>query len=284
MLCAFVNQEFAKKGKILGFWQVCVDFFPKTLRNRQMSNVSDLTHPIPKTALITGGAIRIGRHITLRLAQEGWNIALHYHNSEDEAKRTLHDIQAFGVNATLIKADLSKPDTAAILFKDAQEKLGTIGALINNAAVIGHDRPSHISAETFDTYMHINLRAPLLLSQTFAEQLPKDTHGCIVNMIDGCEGFCLSPSFLSYSLSKNGLAYATRLLAQDFAPRIRVNGVSPGFTLPKDNEDRMFDRLVMNTPLQTPSALDDITNAVLFLLSASSVTGQVLSVNSGAGL
>lgn len=237
-----------------------------------------------KAVLITGGAVRVGRIIALHLARLGWHVAIQYNHSIDEASATVEELKSIGVNALALQADLTRDNVIASLPGRAAGGLGMpVTALINNAAAIGKDSIRDFSRESWLRHMETNLYAPLRLISAFVAQLPDDREGAVVNLTDGCEGMSLSPQFLTYSLSKYGLAEATRLLARDLAPRIRVNAVAPGLTLPKEGEEAMFERLIAKLPLQHPSEPEEIAQAVAYLLSAPSVTGQVLAVNGGAG-
>lgn len=236
-----------------------------------------------KAVLITGGAARVGRVIALHLARLGWNVAIQYNHSADEAAATVGELKTEGVNAVALQADLMRDDVLASLPEQAAGSLGMpIIALVNNAAAIGKDSIRNFSRESWLRHIETNLYAPLRLISAFVAQLPADREGAVVNLTDGCEGMSLSSQFFTYSLSKYGLAEATRLLAQDLAPHIRVNAVAPGLTLPKEGEEAMFERLIARLPLQRPSEPEDIAQAVAYLLSAPSVTGQVLAVNGGA--
>ena len=236
------------------------------------------------TVLITGGAIRVGKAIALHLAAKGWNVAIHYHHSEVEAQETLRELQNLCVKATAIRADLTAPNAAQSIFVEANKILGSVTALINNAAAFTKDSVATLSHESWVRHMETNLLAPLMLSQAFAAQLPKGKEGAIINLLDGCEGMCLSPQFLTYSLSKEGLRHATLLLAKGLAPNIRVNAIAPGLTLPKEGEEAMFVRLVARLPVPVATTPDEIANAVSLLLESPSATGQVLAMNGGAGL
>ncbi len=235
----------------------------------------------PKTALITGSATRVGRVIALYLAQHGWNIAVHYGTSGDQARQTVEELQSLGVHAAAFQADLGNADALEPFIARAHEILGPITALINCAAIFERDTPDSFSAEQFDRQLHINLRAPLILAQHFAQQLPEEAQGNIVNITDGGGAFSLTPSFFTYALSKQGLDTATRMLAQHYAPRIRVNAVAPGLTLPQPGDEADFNRLVAQSPLQVPSEPDDLAQAVHFVLTTPSISGQVIAVNGG---
>lgn len=227
----------------------------------------------------------MGRAIALHLARKNWHVAIHYCHSAEEAAQSVAVLEACGIKAVAVQGDLCDEVQLQSLVGKASDGLGMpLTALVNNAAAFHKDALGSFTRESWLRHMDTNLYAPLKLAAAFARQLPDNTQGAIVNLIDGCESMCLSPAFLTYSLSKYGLAEATRLLAQDLAPRIRVNGVSPGLTLPKDGEEAMFERLVAKTPLQRPTSPQHIAEAVAYLLESSAITGQILAVDSGAGL
>jgi NAD(P)-dependent dehydrogenase (short-subunit alcohol dehydrogenase family) len=239
----------------------------------------------PKSVLITGGAVRIGRTTALHLARKGWNVVIHYRHSGDEIPQDLAELKALKVKAVAVQADLRVENALSGLIRQATATLGMpLTALVNNAAVFEKDQLSTFTRSDWDKHMDVNLYAPLRLIADFAAQLPSSSHGSVVNLIDGCEAMCMSPAFLTYSLSKYGLAHATRLLAQDLAPRIRVNGISPGLTLPKAGEEAMFDRLVAKLPLQRPTAPEEIAAMVAHLLESPSITGQIVALDGGASV
>ncbi|MBM3617314.1 MAG: SDR family oxidoreductase [Alphaproteobacteria bacterium] len=237
-----------------------------------------------KTLLITGGATRLGRETALHMAAKGWNIAVHYRDSAEAASRTVSDIIAMGREAVAIRGDLSTHGACAHVVQEASAVLGGVGALVNNAALFEKDNLASFTEADFRAHMDTNLLAPLLLAQAFAAQLGEGATGVIVNLLDGCEGMCLSPNFLTYTLSKYGLEDATKLLAQGLAPRIRVNAVAPGLTLPKPGEEEMFARLVAKLPVPQPTSPLEIASAVAYLIETPSLTGQIISLNGGAGL
>lgn len=239
---------------------------------------------IQKTILITGGATRLGRETALHLAAKGWNIAVHYRDSAEAASRTVADIVALGREAVALRGDLTQTGAASRLVQEASDALGGLGALVNNAALFEKDNLASFTEAQFRAHMDTNLLAPLLLSQAFAAQLDTEAQGVIVNLLDGCEGMCLSPNFLTYTLSKYGLEDATRLLAKGLAPRIRVNAVAPGLTLPKPGEEEMFTRLVARLPVPQATSPLEIAAAIAYLIETPSLTGQIIALNSGAGL
>lgn len=237
-----------------------------------------------KNLLITGGATRLGRETALHMAAKGWNIAVHYHDSAEAASQTVKDILAIGREAVAVRGDLTQQDAPARIVKEASDALGGLTTLVNNAALFEKDNLAELDTTRFHAHMNINLLAPLLLAQAFAAQLPKDAEGVIINLLDGCEGMCLSPNFLTYTLSKRGLEDATHLLAKGLAPRIRVNAVAPGLTLPKEGEEEMFTRLVAKLPVPKATSPLEIATAIAYLIETPSLTGQIISLNGGAGL
>jgi NAD(P)-dependent dehydrogenase (short-subunit alcohol dehydrogenase family) len=242
------------------------------------------TQPVPKTALITGAARRVGRAIALSLADAGWNVAVHYGRSRDEAEATADAIRALGVRSTTVAADLCAEQEVETLVARAEADLGPIGLLVNNASTFERDRLTTVTRKSWDTHLEANLRAPVVLMQQFAARLPAENDGVIVNIIDQ-RVWNLTEDFLSYTVTKVGLWGLTRTLALDLAPRIRVAGVGPGPILPSIHQDRdSFDTQARTTPLEHGADPDEIAAAVLFLATARSVTGQMIAVDGGQHL
>ena len=237
-----------------------------------------------KTALVTGAAKRLGRAIALELAGAGWNIALHYSSSLDDAKKVASDIRAMGVKCVTLAADFAVEAETEKLITRANAELGPLTGLINSASLFENDDWRSASRKSWDAHMEINLRAPFLLSQHFARQLPKGAKGAIVNIIDQ-RVLKPTPQFISYSLSKAGLYWLTTTLAQALAPDIRVNAVGPGPTLrnPRQSEED-FARQRDATILKHGAEPEDIAHAVRYLLEADAVTGQMLAVDGGQHL
>src|SRR5438034_6266777 len=175
-----------------------------------------------KNVLVTGAAKRLGRAIALDLAAHGWNIAIHYNGSEEDADSAAQAVRAFGAEAATLQCDLSKEAETATLVGRAVQELGPLTALINSASLFENDDWQTATRKTWDEHLEINLRAPLLLSQLFAKQLPDGERGNIINIIDQ-RVLKPTPQFLSYSVSKAGLYWLTTTLAQGMGPRIRVN-------------------------------------------------------------
>ena len=237
-----------------------------------------------KTALVTGAAKRLGRAIALDLARHGWSIALHYNSSEKEARATAADAATAGVKVALLKADLGHESETSTLVERAVAELGSLGALINSASLFENDDWYSVTRESWDKHMQINLRAPFVLAQAFARQVPRDGMGAIVNVIDQ-RVLKPTPQFMSYSLSKAGLYWLTTTLAQALAPRVRVNAVGPGPIMINARQSQAdFMRQREATVLGRGAEPQDVCDAVRYLLEASSVTGQMIAADGGQHL
>lgn len=237
-----------------------------------------------KAALVTGGARRIGAAIATMLAEDGWNVAVHYGSSRDDAEALVRELRGRGVHAMAVQCDLSDAAAVAGLVPACAHNLGPLSLLVNNASLFEFDDIENLQSASWDKHMNVNLRAPLLLSQAFSRQLPQATPACIINILDQ-KLSNLNPDFLSYTLSKIGLEGATRLLAMSLAPRIRVCGVSPGITLIADGQsDESFERAHKRAILGKSSEVDDVVQAVRYLAGAKAVTGVTLTVDGGQHL
>jgi len=237
--------------------------------------------PAP-TALVTGAGRRIGRVIALRLADAGFDVAVHYGRSGEEAAAVVAEITAKGRRAAAVQADLSDESDAAGLIARAGEALGPFSLLVNNASVFLEDEARTMTRETWDAHLETNLRAPLVLAQAFAAQAPAGAS--IVNLLDQ-RVWKPNPRFFSYSISKAALWFATRTLAQALAPKVRVNGVGPGPTLPSIHQrPEDFAAEAKGVPLERRATPDEIAEAVLYLVRSPSVTGQMIAVDGGQHL
>ena len=237
-----------------------------------------------RNVLITGAARRIGRAIAVDLAANGWAVAIHYGQSEDDATAVRDEIRASGARAEILQADLAREEEVATLIERAAAAIGPITCLINNASVFENDSIETADRTSWDRHMEVNLRAPFTLMQRFAEQLPADTDGNIINVLDE-RVWNLTPHFVSYTLSKSALWTLTQTLALALAPRIRVNGVGPGPTLPSPRQSaEQFARQEAMMPLGRGTTPQEIAEAVRFILAAPAMTGQMIALDGGQHL
>ena len=238
--------------------------------------------PSRGAALVTGGARRIGRAVALALAGAGFDVAIHYGASRDEAEATAGAVRALGRRAAVVQADLNVEAQVRTLVPSAIEALGPLSVLVNNASVFEDDRVGGLSRDIWDRHLETNLRAPIVLAEAFAGQAPDGS--AIVNLLDQ-RVLKPDPRFFSYALSRNGLWWATRTMAQALAPRIRVNGVGPGPTLPSIHQTPAdFAAEAAAVPLARAGSPEAVADAVLWLVNAELVTGQMIAVDGGQHL
>ena len=239
---------------------------------------------IPRSVLVTGGAQRIGRAIALALAADGWAVAVHHHRSRDAADAVVAEIAARGGRALALVADLAREDDTAALVPQAIAALGPLGCLVNNASVFERDEALEVTRASWDRHVEVNLRAPFVLMQEFARRLPPQSRGAIVNILDE-RVWNLTPHFISYTLSKAGLWTLTQTMALALAPRIRVNGIGPGPTLPSPRQtEEQFRRQCGLMPLQRGTTPAEIAAAVGFILASPAMTGQMIALDGGQHL
>ncbi len=235
-------------------------------------------------ALVTGGAKRIGRALCLAVAKIGYDVAIHHRGSGPDAQSLITEIEALGRRAEAFQADLSREDEIQALIPTVAQRMGPVTLLINNASLFHDDRVGSLSRASWDAHMQTNLRAPLVLAEGLAAQLPPGQDGQVINLLDQ-RALKPNPQFFTYSLTKAALWHATKTLAQALAPHIRVNGVGPGPTLASiHQDDETFAAEAANTLLQKPADPGQIAAAVLYLIDAASVTGQMIAVDGGQHL
>lgn len=240
--------------------------------------------PETRTALVTGAARRLGRAIALKLAAEGWDVAVHCHRSPAEAEATAAEIRRLGRRAAVVQADLGREAEVEALIPQVQAALGPLTCLVNNASVFEMDKVETATRDSWDRHIETNLRAPLVLSQAFARQLSADSTGNIVNLLDQ-RVWKLTPYFLSYTVAKMGLWTLTRTLALALAPRIRVNGIGPGPTLPSPRQtEAQFAAQSAAMPLGHGATPEEIAAGVIYILSSPSMTGQMIALDGGEHL
>ncbi len=236
-----------------------------------------------KVALITGSAKRVGKALALALAAEGCHIVVHYGRSAEAAGQTVAEIEALGVQAWAIPADLSDEAAVAALVPRALKRAGQLDILINSASVFPPENFLSAASETWDRVMMVNLKAPLLLSQAFVRALPDGQPGKIINLLDV---IALHPQnhHFSYTISKVGLAGLTQALALALAGHnVQVNGIALGAILPNANDDpALFSRLTQKIPARRTGSPEDAARAMLYLLKDGDyVTGEIIRVDGG---
>jgi NAD(P)-dependent dehydrogenase (short-subunit alcohol dehydrogenase family) len=238
--------------------------------------------PSRPVVLITGAARRIGRAMALDLAADGWTVALHHRSGRADAEALAAEIEETGGRALALAADLRDIAACRSLMSECIGQLGRVDCLINNASVFEDDSLRTMTGESWDAHLAVNLRAPVFLAQAFAEQPPERlATGNIVNIIDQ-RVWKLTPQFFSYTVAKAALWSATRTMAQSLAPRIRVNAIGPGPTLPSPRQSlEDFARQEAAVPLGHGATPEDICGAVRFILATPSMTGQMIALDGG---
>jgi NAD(P)-dependent dehydrogenase (short-subunit alcohol dehydrogenase family) len=245
--------------------------------------MADDKHSTPRAALITGAGRRIGRAIALALSRAGYAVVLHAHRSRAEAEQLAGEIATAGGRASVVLADLAEPEAVRGLIP-AAAAFAPLTLLVNNASQFDQDEIATLERDRFEHTLAINLTAPVLLAQAFAAQAPNNADASIVNILDQ-RVLKPTPRFFSYTLSKNALHRATATLAQALAPKLRVNAVAPGPTLPSPRQSpAQFAAQVAALPLGRGPTPGDVAAAVLYLAQAHSVTGTVIAVDGGQHL
>jgi NAD(P)-dependent dehydrogenase (short-subunit alcohol dehydrogenase family) len=209
---------------------------------------------------------------------------VHYHGSGEEAEAVVAAIEGKGGRAAAVAADLADEGAVNRLLPQAVEALGPIGVLVNNAAIFENDTVATVTRAGWDRHLDVNLRAPFVLLQRFAELLPADANGVVINMLDE-RVWNLTPYFVSYTVSKAGLWALTQTMALGLAPRIRVNGIGPGPALPSPRQTQdQFERQCRMMPLRRGTTPDEIAAAARFILASPALTGQMIALDGGQHL
>jgi NAD(P)-dependent dehydrogenase (short-subunit alcohol dehydrogenase family) len=246
-------------------------------------SMADHKQSTPRAALITGAGRRIGRATALALAQAGYAVVLHAHRSRAEAEKLAGEIVAAGGRASVVLADLAEPEAVRGLIP-AATAFAPLTLLVNNASQFDEDEIASLERARFERTLAVNLTAPLFLAQAFAAQALDGADASIVNIVDQ-RVLKPTPRFFSYTLSKSALYSATVTLAQALAPKLRVNAVAPGPTLPSARQTaEQFTRQAAAVPLKRGPTPEDIAAAVVYLATARSVTGTVIAVDGGQHL
>jgi len=235
---------------------------------------------IQRVALVTGGAARLGRAITLGLAEAGWDLFVHYRSSRADAEDVLRAVEERGRRCVLFQADLAEPAAPAAVVDAVRAAYGRLDLLVNSAASFDARGLAEVDADAWDDVMALNVRAPHLLVRAAAPLLAA-SRGAVVNLLD-LSAFQPWTEYAAHAVSKAALAHLTRVQARALAPEVRVNAVAPGAVLPPDDyPPERLEALRARTPLGTLGTPADVVAAVIFLARASFVTGQILAVDGG---
>jgi pteridine reductase len=237
-----------------------------------------------KVALITGGAIRVGRAISLELAAAGADIVVNYNSSAGPAEETVAEIQALGRRAIAQQADVSQGDQVQRLIDRAVSELGRLDVLVNSASVWRRTPWAELDEAEWDRQIAVDLKGPFLCARAAAQHLAAHGDGAIVNIVD-LSAFTPFPNFLPHSVAKAGLLNMTYSLAMELAPAVRVNAIAPGPVLPPpDYTEQQLAASAKRTLLKRWGTPADVARAVRYLLEAEYVTGAVLPVDGGERL
>jgi NAD(P)-dependent dehydrogenase (short-subunit alcohol dehydrogenase family) len=242
-----------------------------------------LKNPL-RTALVTGGAKRIGKAIVEDLAANGFAVAIHANESGEEAEAIARALTARGVTAAVVQCDLSDGAATAKLIAAARAAVGPLDLLVNNASLFKPDTVEAFDDALWDRHFAVHVKAPSILARDFVRQLPEGIDGSIVNIIDQ-RVWNPTPRYYSYTLSKSALWMATRTMAQSFAPRVRVNAIGPGPSLPNERQDdAAFQAQVEGLILRRGPSLGEFGRTVRFLFDTPSITGQMIALDGGQHL
>jgi pteridine reductase len=237
-----------------------------------------------KVALVTGGAVRLGRALALALAREGARLVIHYHSSVEPAVETVAQVRALGSDAVALQADLSQFEQVPSIIARAAAHFGQVDILVNSAAVFETADLAQTTETDWDKHFDLNLKSPFFLTQAFAAHVGKDRPAHIVNIADW-RGLRPDVTHLVYSLTKASLLSMTQALALALAPNIQVNAIAPGAILPPPGKDQAYlDQLAERIPLRRTGSPEEIGRALIYLLKSDFVTGETIFVTGGEHL
>ncbi len=237
-----------------------------------------------RTAVVTGGAVRLGKALALALAEAGVRLAIHYNLSAGPAEEVVAQIRNRGGDALALQADLSRRDQASSVIERAAAHFGQVDILVNSAAIFEPADLAGTTETSWDRHFAINLKAPFFLSQAFAAHVGRNRRAHIVNIADW-RGLRPDTGYLAYSLTKAGVLAMTRGLAQALAPNIQVNAIAPGAILPPPGRGQDYlEQLADDIPLQRVGSPADVAGALIYLLKSDFVTGQTIFVTGGQHL
>ena len=237
-----------------------------------------------RTALVTGGGVRIGRALALGLASRGVRVVVHYNSSVAPAQEVVREIRAGGGDAVAVQADLRDTSSPGRLIERGTEAFGQVDILVNSAAIFLRGTLEETTERSWDEHFAINLKAPFFLCQAFARQLGKERQGHIINIADW-RATRPGVAYVAYTLTKGALITMTQSLALALAPNVQVNAIAPGAILPPPGDPGgYFARLAKSIPAQRVGAPEDVVRAALYLLDSDFVTGELLFVTGGEHL
>ncbi len=237
-----------------------------------------------KTALVTGGAKRIGKEIALALARKGVHLLLHYHSSESEARKTAEEIKPLGARCQLLRADLAKTEELLKMVQEATRHEKSVDVLINSASLFYKTPFKTVQESDWDKLMDTNLKGPFILSKEIGNKMAEGTGGKIINITDW-SGIRPYKDYAPYCASKGGLITLTKSLARDLAPKVQANAIAPGpVLLPPDFTEEEKQAVIRKTVLGRVGDPSDIANAVIFLLENDFINGTVLVVDGGRSI
>ena len=237
-----------------------------------------------KVAIVTGGAVRLGKALALALAEHGARVVVHYGSSAGPAQATVRQIQALGSDALAIQADLSQPGQTPSIVEHAATHFGQVDILVNSAAIFEPGTWDDTTDANWDRHFAINLKSPFFLSQAFAVHVGRERAGHIVNIADW-RGVRPGTGHVAYTLTKAALIAMTKSLAQASAPNIQVNAIAPGMILPPPGQDQAYlERWAHKIPAQRVGSPEEVAKALIFLLRSDFVTGELIFVTGGQHL
>jgi pteridine reductase len=237
-----------------------------------------------RVAIVTGAGVRLGKAIALALAEKGARLVVHYNTSTGPAQQTVDEIRSMGSEAIAVQADLSQPGQAPSILKQAVARYGQADILINSAAIFEPGTWENVTEENWDRHFDINCKSPFFLTQAFAQQVDAERQAHVINIADW-RGVRPGTRYIAYTLTKAALIAMTKSLALALAPNIQVNAVAPGLILPPpDQGPEYLERIAPKIPARRTGSPSEVVKAVLYLLDADFVTGELAYVTGGEHL
>ena len=237
-----------------------------------------------KTAIVTGGAVRLGKALAMALGERGVRVVIHYNQSAPAALEAVQQIVAAGGAAIAVQADFTQPRQASVVLERAATQWGPIDILVNSAAIFERGNWDDTSEDNWDRHFDVNLKSPFFLTQAFAKHVGRERRAHVVNIADW-RGVRPGTDHVAYTLTKAALIAMTRSMALALGPNIQVNAIAPGLILPPPGKGLDYlEQKAASIPAQRPGSVADIAKALLFLLESDFVTGELLYVTGGQHL